>query len=157
MLAVVVIAVLVIAVLVIAIPSLRRPVFYRVRGLWEEAMSAVRGLGSPRRLAMLLGGNVSSELVLALALGGFAVALGEPIGYPELLFINITVSLFSGLVPIPGGIGVAEGALVFGLARAGMPEAAAFAAAILYWAATFYLPPVWGWFAFRSLERNRHL
>jgi uncharacterized membrane protein YbhN (UPF0104 family) len=157
MLAVVVIAVLVIAVLVIAIPSLRRPVFYRVRGLWEEAMSAVRGLGSPRRLAMLLGGNVSSELVLALALGGFAVALGEPIGYPELLFINITVSLFSGLVPIPGGIGVAEGALVFGLARAGMPEAAAFAAAILYRAATFYLPPVWGWFAFRSLERNRHL
>ncbi len=28
---------------------------------------------------------------------------------------------------------------------------------ILYRIATFYLPPLWGCFAFRSLERNQYL
>ena len=58
---------------------------------------------------------------------------------------------------MPGGIGVVEGGLTYGLVRAGMPEEAAFAAAIFYRLAVFYLPPVWGFFAFRWLERNQHL
>jgi uncharacterized protein (TIRG00374 family) len=122
-----------------------------------EAWSAIRGLASPRRLGMLFGGNIGNEILLAVALGAFALGLGEPIGLPELLFVNITVSIFAGVIPIPGGIGVVEGALIFGLARAGMPEPAAFAAAILYRFSTFYLPPIWGFFAFRSLERHKHL
>ena len=58
-------------------------------------------------------------------------AIGIPsacVGIPELLLVNITVSLFAGIVPIPGGIGVVEGALIFGLARHGVPEEAASAA-----------------------------
>jgi glycosyltransferase 2 family protein len=34
---------------------------------------------------------------------------------------------------------------------------AAFAAVLLYRLATFYLPPIWGFFALRWLERNKHL
>lgn len=148
-----VIAVFVVPLLamILAIPRLRRPVFERVRRLWTEAMSALRGLGSPRRLGMLLGGNMVNEVLLAVALGALALALGEPIGLPELLFVNITVSIFAGVVPIPGGIGVVEGALIFELARAGI------AAALMYRFGTFYLPPVWGFFAFRWLERDKHL
>lgn len=156
---VVVIAVAAVALLgvIIVIPRFRRPIFERVRRLWTEAVSALRGLGSPRRLGMLFGGNMANEVLLAVVLGAFALAMSEPIGLPELLFVNITVSIFAGVVPIPGGIGVVEGALIFGLARAGMPEPAAFATALMYRFATFYLPPVWGFFAFRWLEKDKHL
>jgi len=67
------------------------------------------------------------------------------------------VSLLSGLLPVPGGIGVTEAGLTLGLVRAGMGEEVAFAAVILYRLATFYLPPIWGYFALRWLERNEHL
>jgi hypothetical protein len=40
---------------------------------------------------------------------------------------------------------------------AGLPEEIAFAAALMYRLATFYLPPIWGFFALRWLERNKHL
>jgi len=38
-----------------------------------------------------------------------------------------------------------------------MPEDAAFAAAVLYRVATFYLPALWGYFAFRTLQRQHYL
>jgi uncharacterized protein (TIRG00374 family) len=60
-------------------------------------------------------------------------------------------------MPIPGGIGVTEGALIAGLTAAGIPPTVAFAAVMLYRMATFYLPPIWGAFAFRWLERNKYL
>ena len=60
-------------------------------------------------------------------------------------------------MPIPGGIGVAEGGLTFGLVQAGVPEEVAFAIALVYRMASFYLPPIWGFFALRWLERNEHL
>jgi uncharacterized membrane protein YbhN (UPF0104 family) len=46
---------------------------------------------------------------------------------------------------------------VWGLTEAGVSESAAVAAVILYRLGTFYLPPIWGFFAFRWLERNDHL
>ena len=77
--------------------------------------------------------------------------------YQELLFINMCVSLLSGLIPVPGGIGVTEGGLIFGLTAVGMPQEAAFAAVILYRLSTFYLPPIWGFFSLRWLEKNSYL
>ena len=41
-----------------------------------------------------------------------------------------------------------------GLTAAGIDEATAFAAAICYRLCTYYLPPIWGWFAFHRLERT---
>ena len=106
---------------------------------------------------MLFGGNLANELLFAAALGAFTRSLGFPIGLSELVFINVSVSLLSGLIPVPGGIGVVEGGLTFGLVRAGMPEEAAFAAVLMYRLSTFYLPPIWGFFALRWLQRNKHL
>ncbi|MGZ4705826.1 MAG: lysylphosphatidylglycerol synthase transmembrane domain-containing protein, partial [Acidimicrobiales bacterium] len=128
-----------------------------VRQLAIEAFGAVRGLRSPRRLGMLFGGNLASDVLFALALGAFTASLGWSIGLTELIFINISVSLLAGLLPIPGGIGVVEGGLTFGLVRAGMPEETALAAVLMYRLSTFYLPPIWGFFALKWLERNKHL
>jgi glycosyltransferase 2 family protein len=62
-----------------------------------------------------------------------------------------------GLLPVPGGIGVVEGGLTFGLVAAGVPEGPAFAAVVLYRMATFSIPPLRGYPAFRRLERSGYL
>jgi len=71
--------------------------------------------------------------------------------------INIGVSLLGTLVPVPGNIGVAEFGLAIGLVSAGMSDETALAAVLLYRISTFYLPPLWGFFALHWLQRNRYL
>jgi uncharacterized membrane protein YbhN (UPF0104 family) len=144
-------------ILVAVIKRWRNWVLGWLKRLSAEAWGAIRGLRSPRRLALLFGGNLATELLFALALAAFAHAMGFPLDLGTALLINISIALLSGLLPIPGGIGVAEGGLTWGLVQAGMPEGAAFAAVLLYRLATFYLPPIWGFFAFRWLERHDHL
>jgi uncharacterized membrane protein YbhN (UPF0104 family) len=153
---VVVLAVIALAV-VLGVARWRRFVLGWARHLAVEAFGAIRGLRSPRRLGLLIGGNLATEVLFALALGTFTRALGYPIGLGELLLVNIGVALLSGLLPVPGGIGVAEGGLTFGLVQAGMPDEIAFGAVLMYRLSTFYLPPIWGYFSLRWLERNNHL
>ena len=152
---VVVFAVAVLVILVV--PRLRRYVVGAVRTTIREAFTVLRGLRSPRRLAMLFGGNLVSELLFALALGVIVQAFGYSLGLHELLFINLAVSLLAGLVPVPGGVGVTEGGLIFGLTSFGVPQEVAFAAVMLYRLSTFYTPPIWGFFSLRWLERKRYL
>jgi glycosyltransferase 2 family protein len=142
---------------ILTVPPLRTRVTQWVGRFWTEAISALRGLASPSRLGFLFGGNLATELFFALALGALTVAFGYPIGLGELIFIHVAVSLFSGLMPIPGGIGVFEAGMTFGLVRAGMPDDVAFATALLFRMVTFYIPPLWGAAAFRWLEKNKHL
>jgi uncharacterized membrane protein YbhN (UPF0104 family) len=156
-LAVVVIIAVAAIVIVAVVARWRRFVFGWARRLGAEAWGAVRGLHSPRRLILLLGGNLATEVLFATSLAAFAFALGSPISLGSALLINVSVALLSGLMPIPGGIGVAEGGLTFGLVQAGVPEETAFAVALTYRMASFYLPPIWGFFALRWLERNEHL
>ncbi len=156
LLIVVVIGLAVIAV-VAAIPKVRAFALHWIQRTAQEAFGVLRGLRSPRRLFRLFGGNLAAELLFATALGIFLQAFGYSLGIADLLFINMAVSLLSGLIPIPGGIGVTEGGLIFGLTAAGIPQETAFAAVILYRLGTFYLPPIWGFFALRWLERSRYL
>jgi glycosyltransferase 2 family protein len=142
---------------ILAVGTWRRLVVAKVTEVLREAWDVVRGLRSARRWALLLGGNLAAEVLFAASLGAFARALGHPVGLGELLLINVSTALLAGLMPIPGGIGVTEGALTVGLTAAGLPESTAFAVAILYRTASFYLPPIWGWFAFRWLQTNNYL
>jgi uncharacterized protein (TIRG00374 family) len=125
-----------------------------VRAWWPEVRQALRGLRASNKLGLLIGGSLATEILFATALGVFANALGYDIGLADLLVINIAVSLLASVVPVPGGIGVAEFGLTVGLVAAGMPEESALATAVLYRVATFYLPPLWGFFAMRWLQRN---
>src|SRR4030095_2791081 len=54
---------------VAAVRPWRQPVFGLVGRLAREAGSAIRSLRSSRKLAMLFGGNVASEVLFAFALG----------------------------------------------------------------------------------------
>lgn len=135
----------------------RRPIVDWVRRSWPEVRGALSALRSSNRLALLLGGSLATEILFATALGLFALGLGTRISLADLLVINISISLINTVIPIPGGIGVSELGLTVGLASAGMTDEAALAAVLLYRVSTFYLPPTWGFFALRYLQRNRYL
>ena len=74
-----------------------------------------------------------------------------------MLFINIIVSLFASLMPVPGGVGVSEAGLIAGLTAVGVESDAALAAVLVYRLCANYLPPIWGWFSLRWLTRHNYL
>ncbi|HKI29601.1 MAG TPA: lysylphosphatidylglycerol synthase domain-containing protein [Actinomycetota bacterium] len=77
-------------------------------------------------------------------LGATVRAFGESATLAELLLTNTLVSVFAGVMPIPGGIGVSEAATAFCLTAIGIPSATAAAIALVFRLLTFYLPPIWG-------------
>jgi len=147
-------AVIVAAVVALSIRSVRARVLERVRPWAEEARQTVAGLQSVTKLAQLVGGNVAAQLLRALTLGIVLLAFEASLPLGTLLVVIVGVSLFAGLMPVPGGIGVAEGAFIVGLTAAGIDPATSFATAIAYRLVTFYLPPLWGGVALRKLERD---
>ena len=110
---------------------------------------------SPTKLARLFLSSLGAEVLLASTLGLVLVSLGTSLSLATLLVVNVGVTFFAALIPVPGGIGVTEGALVVGLNAAGLDQATAFAAAICYRLCTYYLPPIWGWFAFPAPGEDR--
>ncbi len=150
----VVLVVVVAAVVTLAVPRLRRQVLERIRPSLVNFRDTLASLRSPTRVVKLLLANLAAEVLFASTLGLVLVALGTSLSLATLLVVNVFVTIFASIIPIPGGIGVSEGALMVGLTAAGIDQAVAFAAAICYRLCTYYLPPIWGWFAFHRLERT---
>ena len=141
----------------VLVRRLRELIADLVRRWWPDVRAALGALRASHKLALLVLGSLATELLFAIALGLFARSFGYDISLAELLVINISVSLLASIVPVPGGVGVAEFGLTLGLTSAGMTPEPAVAAVLLYRIATFYLPPLWGFFAMQWLQRNRYL
>jgi uncharacterized membrane protein YbhN (UPF0104 family) len=153
-LALITIAVVVVAgIVVLAVPKFRRWLLAKLK----EARDALSVLRSPTKVLQLFGGNLLAQIGFAIALGACVRAFHTEVPLTSLVLINTVVSLFAGLLPIPGGMGVSEAGLTIGLTAAGLPNEIAFAAAIAYRFASFYLPPVWGYFCYRWLVNHRYL
>jgi uncharacterized membrane protein YbhN (UPF0104 family) len=150
----VVIAAIVATVIVLAVPRLRA----RMLPHLSAGFGAVKGsLTDPERLMKIVAGTLTQKILFALTLAASVAAYGESLPFGEAIFVNCAVSLFIGLVPVPGGIGVAEAALTAGLIAVGVPDAVAIAAAITHRIVTAYLPPVFGWWASRWLVARDYL
>jgi glycosyltransferase 2 family protein len=149
---------LVVSVLVVAfVGRVRRPLVERLRKWWPEVRGSITGLRGAHKLRLLILGNVAAELLFSAGLGVFARALDFHISFADVLLINESVALLASFIPVPGGIGVVEYGLMVGLTSAGMSPESALITVLLYRLSTFYLPPIWGFFAFRWLQRNRYL
>jgi uncharacterized membrane protein YbhN (UPF0104 family) len=121
----------------------------------REAVGLARDvLQDPRRAAGLLGSNLLSRLILGISMWFILEGLGSPVSLGVALATTVGTNLLAGLVPIPGGVGVAEATLTALLVLAGLPEDLAFAATVVFRMATFYMPAVAGYFA-TSWLRNR--
>ena len=147
-----------VALVVLAVAvALIRPVRRRVVDAARQAKTALRVLRSPTKVLQLFGGNVLSQVLFAVAFAACVEAFHESVSLTELLLINTVVSLFAGLLPVPGGIGVSEAGLTLGLTAAGVSSETAFAIALAYRFVSFYLPPIWGWFCYQWLVDKRYL
>src|SRR4029077_7327432 len=120
----------------------------------SSARTALHVLRQPTNVAMLLGGNLTAQLLLAIILGLCLKALGYSATLSQLILVNTIVSLFAGFMPVPGGMGVAEAGYTAGLQAIGVPSAAAVSTAIAFRLVTFYLPPLWGALSMRWLRRH---
>ncbi|MEA2057770.1 MAG: lysylphosphatidylglycerol synthase transmembrane domain-containing protein, partial [Actinomycetota bacterium] len=147
-------AIVVSAVMLRFVPAIRNRVVPPARQMWD----GLRDLGSdPSRLVQLFGANLASQLLFGLALWMTAFAFGWTLPYLSVLVVYVVMALLSGLLPIPGGVGVSEAVLTAGLTAIGVDQAAAFAIAVTFRVLSAYLPPVWGWFSLQWLQRNDYL
>ena len=141
-------------VIVFAVAAIRRWVSDKYRKVRVFVVTLLR---SPKRLTTAFGANMMAELIGALTLYTVLLAFGQSVRYLDVVLVSIAVSLFAGLMPVPGGIGVSEAALTAGFIAIGVDESVAFAAALTCRMITFYIPPVFGVFAFRWLQKQRYL
>jgi uncharacterized membrane protein YbhN (UPF0104 family) len=151
-------------VLTVVVPSLRRRaraqlprVRSAVRSQAAQARGALSVLRHPGKVALMLGGNVLGQVTQAVILGLCLTAFGGSADLAQLILVNTFVSLFAGLMPVPGGMGVAEAGLTVGLQAVGVPSAIAVSTAMAFRAVTFYLPPLWGSLAMRWLRRREYV
>ncbi|MCU0261941.1 MAG: flippase-like domain-containing protein, partial [Ilumatobacteraceae bacterium] len=143
----------VLAIVVVAVPKLRAAAI-RIGGQLKEALAVLR---SPAAVVELVAWNLAAELLFSLTIWIVLQAFGQDVGFGDVIIINEAVALFAGLMPVPGGVGVTEAALTAGFTAVGVPETVAFSAALCYRMCTFYLPPMWGYFAFNSLRNDGYL
>jgi uncharacterized membrane protein YbhN (UPF0104 family) len=152
--ALIIIAALLLAVgIAFVVPSLRAKVLASL----GQARQALHVLRSPHKVVQLYGGNLVSQILFAITLGACVRAFGYYVPLSTLILVNSVVTLFAGLLPVPGGIGVTEAGLSLGLTRAGIPSETAFAIALSYRFTTFYLPPIWGFYSYRWLTARRYI
>jgi uncharacterized membrane protein YbhN (UPF0104 family) len=145
---------LVSAVLILTMPKLREKVLPPVRSALSSLWTVIR---DRRKRLELFGGSIAAELLYSLALGATCLAYGVNLNLAQLVFINSSAAVVSGLVPVPGGIGAAEAALAAGLIAMGVDESSAFAIAITQRLWTFYLPPIWGYASLQWLTRKGYV
>jgi undecaprenyl-diphosphatase len=153
--AIVVFALGVAAGVVFGVRALRRAVLPAVRRALSSMGAALR---SPGRVALLLGGNVLTQLLTAVSLLACLGAYGHAISFWTVLAVNIGVSLLASIVPIPGG-GTAVSVIGLGGAfvAVGVPRAPAAAAVLTFQIVHGYLPAIPGWFATNDLLRKQLL
>ncbi|MCI4066317.1 lysylphosphatidylglycerol synthase domain-containing protein [Micromonospora sp. R77] len=133
------------------VPAVRKRVVPPLR----EGLRIVEVVLRDRRKRLeLFGGNALGELTFALGLGAVCHAYGVGLTIAELLVINIGASVLAGLIPAPGGVGVAEATLTAALIAFGVDESTAFAIAITTRLCTHYLPPLWGYPSLLWLRRQ---
>jgi uncharacterized membrane protein YbhN (UPF0104 family) len=152
------------AVVTLAIPQ-RRARARRAIPEYKEALmdqasmarSALDVVKHPGKVTMMMGGNFGGQLVQAIVLGICLSAFGESASLSQLILVNTFVSLFAGVMPVPGGVGVAEAGYAYGLQAVGVPSAVAISTAIAFRLVTFYIPPLWGSLAMRWLKRRAYV
>ena len=141
-------------IVITRISKVREKVVPVIRDAWDLLMGILK---DPIRTLGLVGSNVAARTILAIVLWFILQAIGTPLPLVTTLVATVATNLLAGLVPIPGGIGVAEAVLTSLLVFAGLNPEEAFAAAIVFRISTFYIPAAEGFFAMRWLERADYL
>jgi uncharacterized membrane protein YbhN (UPF0104 family) len=127
------------------------PVISAATTIWQA-------LRSPRRVALLFGGNFVNAFMYAAVLDACIVAFGGSINYWTLLALNIFIGTIASLIPIPGGgTAVSSVGMTGALTAVGVSTNVAVAAVLANQLVANFIPAVPGWFATHNLMDDGYL
>ncbi len=145
------------AILVRAVPAWRHWAWSKLERPLSQIGDAFQTLKEPRVSLTALGSSIGTEVLYAAGFAMCVAAVGGSITLGQAIFINVTVSLFAGLMPIPGGVGVSEAGMTAGLTAIGVDPGTAVSAVLIYRIVSYYLPPLWGYVSLRWLTKHDYL
>ena len=129
-----------------------------VMPILSSAWSALAGvLKNPKRTIALLASEVGSRVVLGMSMWLILRSLDVSLSLFDATTTVIAAGLLGGVIPVPGGVGVTEAVLTGFLVMFGVDQTTAFAAAVIYRFATFYIPSGGGYFSARWLASNGYI
>ena len=148
----------VLAGLALLVPATRRLLRERV---WPTIKRSADGVSDvvrrPAKMLELFGGSALVTFGNMFALYFAVVALGGGLPLASIGAVYLIGASVASVAPTPGGMGAIEAALVSGLVAAGLTNAAAVPAVILFRLITFWLPNLPGWIGFRWLQRHEYI
>lgn len=146
---------LVAAAIIFGVPKVRKIVLPPLTSAMHTMREAMK---SPKRVALLLGGNMINSLMYALVLLICIEAFGGSLNYWTVLALNIFIGTIASLVPIPGGgTAVASVGMSGALTAVGVPTEIAVAAVLANQLVANFIPAVPGWFATQNLLHESYL
>jgi uncharacterized protein (TIRG00374 family) len=146
-------AILVAIGILLAIPKLR----HKVRTAARQVIDSLHAVATLHHLVPLLLSALALTLSYGLCLYFALLAVHVHISFAHVLLVFIAGSTLGSAAPIPGGIGATEAALVSGLVLFGAPTEPAIAGVLIYRIASFWLPMLPGFLAYRNLTKTDHL
>lgn len=135
---------------VFVVRRLRTAVLSFLRTALGEARSVH---ARPARALALWGGSLAFPALQAAGLAAVGMALGLPVPPVHMAVAYLAATVAVALVPVPGGIGSVEAALIVALVAAGGPVAVATAVVLAYRIITVWLPLVPGALTLGALVR----
>lgn len=148
-------AVTVVGLLVPAVRAKIREVLLPAIGRSIEGVAEV--IRRPGKVVQLLGGSALITLTAIVGLYLSTLAFDGGLSLATVGACYLLGSAVASAVPVPGGLGAVEAALVAGLVALGMDNTVAIPAVFLYRLCTFWLPILPAWLAFRWLQQNAHI
>ena len=147
----------VVLLVALAVPTWRHWTEDKLRKPLSQIGDAFKMVKEPRTAFSALGAAMGTEILYGAGFAMCVLAVGGSVSLGEAIFINVTVSLFAGLMPIPGGVGVSEAGMTAGLTAIGVESDVAVAAVLVYRLVSYYLPPLWGYVSLRWLTKHDYL
>jgi len=130
---------------------LRRRLVSAVRQTWRAFLTTLR---RPVRATQLFGGSVAVTFCYVLTLAICLHTFGAGLSLVRVAAAFLGGTALAAAAPTPGGLGAVEAALVAALTGLGVKVGPAVAGVLTFRLATFWLPILPGWLAFRALRRQ---
>ena len=151
-------AVVVAGIVVAAIPKFRQWVVTFVRATMEKIRHDFGELARrPTKLGLLFGGAAIGKLSTIVAFAAACRGFGVEIPFAELGAMYLVATTIASTVPTPGGVGAIEAALILVLTNAGVPDATAWAAVLLFRLINYWLPTIPGYICLKISERREYV
>lgn len=150
---------IVVAGIVMALtPKFRRWVIAFVKSTVEKIRHDFGELARrPSKLGLLFGGAAIAKMSTIVAFVASCRAFDVDIPFAELGAMYLVANTIASTVPTPGGVGAIEAALILVLTNAGVPQATAWAAVLLFRLINYWLPTIPGYVCLKISERREYV